>query len=240
MGWEPSAPAPAFPECRRIGAGSPVVEQPGATSDRAAHEAFARYVLPELDVLARVATSITRRPADAEDLVQDTLLRAYRSIEGFDGRHPRAWLLTIMRNAEVNRNRRRRPELLDDPDLALGRLADASSRSGRGPEEIVLGAQFDGVVADAFLALPDKFRRALELVDLDGLTYAEAAGMLGVPEGTVMSRVHRGRKRIRVRLGAPRPRAPEKVDDVMRRRRSDTAGCFEVRASAAGVSRRRD
>ncbi len=185
------------------------MEQPRETSDRAAHDAFAQYVLPELDVLARVATSITRRPADAEDLVQDTLLRAYRSIEGFDGRHPRAWLLTIMRNAEVNRTRRRRPELLDDPDVALGRLAAVPSAGSRAPEDIVVGDQFDGVVADAFGALPDKFRRALELIDLDGLTYAEAAHVLDVPEGTVMSRVHRARKRIRVRLAA-RGLAPRK------------------------------
>jgi RNA polymerase sigma-70 factor, ECF subfamily len=178
------------------------VEQPREESDRAAHDAFARFVLPELEVLARVATSITRRPADAEDLVQDTLLRAYRSIEGFDGRHPRAWLLTIMRNAEVNRTRRRRPELLRDPDVELGRLAAAPSGAGQAPEDILVGEVFDGAVADAFGALPEKFRRVLELVDLDGLTYAEAAQVLAVPEGTVMSRVHRARKRIRVRLAA--------------------------------------
>lgn len=68
-------------------------------------EAFARYVLPEIDVLYRVARSITRHDADAEDLVQDTMLRAFRSIDRFDGRHPRAWLLTIMRNAQINRVR---------------------------------------------------------------------------------------------------------------------------------------
>ena len=92
---------------------------PSGAADRtetaAADAAFARYVTPELDVLYRVALSITRKPADAEDLVQDTLLRAYRSIERFDGRYPRAWLLTIMRNAQINRVRRKRPELLREP-----------------------------------------------------------------------------------------------------------------------------
>uniref|UniRef100_UPI003752473E RNA polymerase sigma factor n=1 Tax=Ilumatobacter sp. TaxID=1967498 RepID=UPI003752473E len=78
--------------------------------------AFERYVLPEIEVLLRVAHSLTRNHAEAEDLVQDTLLRAYRGIDGFDGRHPRAWLLTILRNTHINRNRRRRPELLRDPD----------------------------------------------------------------------------------------------------------------------------
>ncbi|MGH9268240.1 MAG: sigma factor, partial [Acidimicrobiales bacterium] len=79
--------------------------------------AFDRHVVPEIEVLLRVARTIVSRPADAEDLVQETLLRAYRGIKSFDGRHPRAWLLTIMRNAHVNSVRRRRPELLDDPDL---------------------------------------------------------------------------------------------------------------------------
>ena len=73
---------------------------------------FNEYVVPELDVLYRVAYSITRNKTDAEDLVQDTMLRAYRAIERFDGRYPRAWLLTIMRNAQINRVRRKRPELL--------------------------------------------------------------------------------------------------------------------------------
>ncbi|MGH4024005.1 MAG: sigma factor, partial [Pseudonocardiaceae bacterium] len=67
------------------------------------HKAFAEYVLPEVDVLYRVACALTSQPADAEDLVQETLLRAFRFIDRFDGQHPRAWLLTILRNAEHNR-----------------------------------------------------------------------------------------------------------------------------------------
>jgi RNA polymerase sigma-70 factor (ECF subfamily) len=178
------------------------VEQPKTSEDDARRAAFARYVVPELEVLTRVATSITRRPVDAEDLVQDTLLRAFRSIDRFDGAHPRAWLLTIMRNAEVNRNRRRRPELLHDPDSTLEQLAATPTGPGQRPEDIVLGDQFDDAVAAAFAALPEKFRQVLALVDLDGLSYAEAAEILGVPEGTVMSRVHRGRTKIRHRLTA--------------------------------------
>jgi len=173
-----------------------------AAGHEARSAAFAQYVVPELEVLARVATSITRRPADAEDLVQDTLLRAYQAIDRFDGAHPRAWLLTIMRNAEINRNRRRRPELMNDPETELNRLAATPGAPGDTPEEIVLGEQFDDVVATAFFGLPEKYRRVLELIDLDGLSYAEAANVLGIPEGTVMSRAHRGRKRIRDRLGA--------------------------------------
>ncbi|MGH3627771.1 MAG: RNA polymerase sigma factor, partial [Sciscionella sp.] len=78
---------------------------------RTAEQAFAAHVLPEIDLLYRVARSITGQQADAEDLVQDTLLRAYRAIGSFDGKHPRAWLLTILRNTERNRHRRQRPGL---------------------------------------------------------------------------------------------------------------------------------
>ncbi|MCU0271208.1 MAG: sigma-70 family RNA polymerase sigma factor [Acidimicrobiales bacterium] len=163
------------------------------------HAAFARYVLPEVDVLYRVARSLTRHDADAEDLVQDTMLRAFRSIERFDGRHPRAWLLTILRNAQVNRVRRRRPGLLDDPDDGTDRrLADTAA----GPEDLVVQRRFDAVVEDAYLALPEDFRAVIDLVDLAGLSYAEAAAVLEIPQGTVMSRLHRGRKRIREALAA--------------------------------------
>lgn len=172
-------------------------------------EAFSTYVLPEIDVLLRVALSMTDRRVDAEDLVQDTLLRAWRSIDTFDGRHPRAWLLTVLRNAEVNRHRRRRPELLGNPDAAVDRVTtdDGSSASA---EEIVVDRTFEAVVDDALAALPGKFRQVVLLVDVHGLTYAETASLLAIPEGTVMSRLHRGRKDIRGRLAraglAPRRR----------------------------------
>ncbi|NUR05209.1 MAG: sigma-70 family RNA polymerase sigma factor [Streptomyces sp.] len=171
-----------------------------ADPDARRRQAFAEHVLPEVEVLLRVAMTLTAQPADAEDLVQDTLLRAYRSVDRFDGRHPRAWLLTIMRNAEVNRHRRRRPHLLDDPDTDLDRLAVADPQAA--PEELVIGEVFDEVVDAAFAELPDKHRQVVRLVDVDGLSYGEAAQLLGVPEGTVMSRLHRARKRIRIRLAA--------------------------------------
>jgi RNA polymerase sigma-70 factor, ECF subfamily len=163
-------------------------------------EAFTRYVLPEVEVLLRVALSRTRNAADAEDLVQDTLLRAYRAIGGFDGSHPRAWLLTILRNAQVNRVRRRRPSLLRNPDagqrLEEGRDAIPSA------EAIVVGQAFDATVEEALGRLPARFRHVVELVDIDGLSYQDAADALGVPVGTVMSRLHRARHRIRTRLTA--------------------------------------
>ncbi|MGI9606123.1 MAG: RNA polymerase sigma factor [Acidimicrobiales bacterium] len=162
---------------------------------------FDQYVVPELDVLYRVANSITRNPTDAEDLVQDTLLRAYRAIERFDGRYPRAWLLTIMRNAQVNRVRRKRPELMKDPDETLSRVAD-DSPDGVDAETQVLDGEFSAPIENALASLPHKFLRVVELVDLHQLTYQEAADALGIPVGTVMSRLHRARRNIRKHLEA--------------------------------------
>lgn len=180
----------------------PSVSPSPAIERRVTDDPFARYVLPELDVLGRVAMSLTRNHADAEDLVQETLLRAHRAIDRFDGRHPRAWLLTILRNTHINSVRKRRPELLRDPDDAERLVASGAADGGVSTEERVVADAFDSEVALAFRALPDKFRHVVELVDLGGLSYQEAADTLGVPIGTVMSRLHRGRKRIRDHLAS--------------------------------------
>ena len=159
-------------------------------------EAFRRHVTPELGILLHVARTMSKGEHDAEDLVQETLLRAFRSIESFDGRHPRAWLFTIMRNAQINRTRRRRPELLDDPRDA----ENASDDNAALPEDLVEGRLFRAAVVAALATLPRRMREVVELVDMDGLTYPEAATALGVPVGTVMSRLHRARRRIRDHL----------------------------------------
>lgn len=160
---------------------------------------FEQHVLPYLDILLRVALALTRNYADAEDLVQDTLLRAYRSIDRFDGRYPRAWLLTILRRAHINRNRRQRPTLVADQDAALRELA-ATSDGSDDPERLVVDNKFDGAVADAFYALPESFRQVVELVDISGLGYQEAATVVSIPIGTVMSRLHRARIRMKKQL----------------------------------------
>lgn len=162
---------------------------------------FQEYVVPEIDVLFRVAYSITRNKADAEDLVQDTMMRAYRAIERFDGKYPRAWLLTIMRNAQVNRVRRKRPELMHDPDETMARVADESAE-GADAESQLMDQEFEAPIESALAALPVKFRSVVELVDLNELSYQEAADALGVPVGTVMSRLHRARRNIRAHLEA--------------------------------------
>ena len=160
---------------------------------------FNEYVVPELEVMYRVAYSITRNSADAEDLVQDTLLRAYRVIERFDGRYPRAWLLTIMRNAQLNRVRRKRPELMRDPDEQMARMADESADAADA-ETQVIDQTLAAPIELALNSLSEKFRTVVELVDINELSYKEAAEVLDIPVGTVMSRLHRARRNIRQHL----------------------------------------
>lgn len=175
--------------------GHPVTMQ----SDQERSEAFDRYVVPELGVLYRVALTLTREPHEAEDLVQDTVIKAFRAMHQFDGAHPRAWLMTILRNTHINRNRRRRPGLLRDPE-ALDALVDQRSTQGVSAEETVLEGRFEAVVEAALQRLSSDHLRVILLVDVDGLTYQEAADVLAVPRGTVMSRLHRARARIRADL----------------------------------------
>lgn len=182
---------------RKDAAVPPSLGQVSTTQD----QRFRELVLPELDVLLRVARRLTRDVANAEDLVQDTLVLAYRAIDRFDGRHPRAWLLTILRNRFLNDVRRVRPDLLD-AEVAQqlpGRGVDARID---GTEHQALAAEFDPLVREAVGTLSTNHRAVVALVDLDGLSYQEAADLLRVPIGTVMSRLHRARGRIRAQLEA--------------------------------------
>lgn len=164
-------------------------------------EAFRRYVVPELEVLYGVAMRLTRNPHDAEDVVQETLLRAYRAIDRFDGRYPRAWLLTILRNTNINRARKRTPDLLRDEQRTLGALPTPGpdGREG-GAAETALARIPDDTIVDALRRLSDDHRAVVALVDIDGLSYRETADLLDIPIGTVMSRLHRARKKLRTRL----------------------------------------
>ena len=158
-------------------------------------------MIPEIPLLLRAARAMTAQPSDAEDLVQDVLVRAYRACDRFDGAFPRSWLLTIMRNTHITRGRQWRPLLLLDPDgrdeARAGLPGETMSRS---PEDIVLAETMDPVIVEALDALPGTFRAVVTLVDLHGLSYAETARLLAIPEGTVMSRLHRARRRIRDRI----------------------------------------
>jgi RNA polymerase sigma-70 factor (ECF subfamily) len=158
---------------------------PESTAQR--QHAFRVYVEPEIEVLLRVARTLTGSWADSEDLVQDTLVRAYRGIGGFDGAHPRAWLLTILRHTCLNSHRRQqRP--------AFG-AATAPS-----PEQTLTDRVLDDGIEAAVADLDPKFRTVLLLIDVDQLTYAEVADLLAIPVGTVMSRLSRARDRVRHQL----------------------------------------
>lgn len=167
----------------------------GADEDRDAK--FRRYVMPEIDVMLRVARRMTANNADAEDLVQETLMRAYRGIDGFDGRYPRAWVLTILRNTLYSQSRKRSPLLLYDQDAQLATVEARGADGRTGPEETVLSQRADAALETAVADLPAKFRDIVTLVDVDGLSYREAADVLDIPIGTVMSRLHRARRRLR-------------------------------------------
>ncbi len=171
---------------------SSVVATPEANAEK-----FSVHVQPHIPLLYATAHTLTRNSTDAEDLVQDTLLRAFRAIERFDGAYPKAWLLTILRNTNINRGQKKKPFLFDNPDDPSADIADEVT-----PEDIIVEPIFDHAVQTALDELPPAFRAVVDLVDVGGLSYAEAAGILDIPVGTVMSRLHRGRGRIRKRLSS--------------------------------------
>ena len=171
-------------------------------------EQFAELAMPYMDALYSAALRMTRNPSDAEDLVQETYLRAYRGFPGFqEGTNLKAWLYKILTNTFINiyRAKKRRPEQVDLDDTEdfylyrkLGGLEAVESQ--RTPETEVLDQMPEAVVKDALEALPEQFRMAVLLADVEGFSYKEIAEITDVPIGTVMSRLHRGRKQLQKRL----------------------------------------
>ncbi len=171
------------------------------SADAERRRAFGEVVEPEIEVMLRVARSITGSAADAEDLVQEALVRAFRAVDRFDGRHPRAWLLTIVRNTNANMHRRRRPVTVDDWELIHTSRPAFGAAQVAGAEDAYVDQELDEALQDAVDDLDPRFRAALVLVDVHDLSYAEAAAVLDVPVGTVMSRLSRARNRVRTALG---------------------------------------
>lgn len=176
---------------------------------------FSDQAMEFMPALYSAAMRMTRNPADAEDLVQETYLKAYRAFAGFqEGTNLKAWLYRILTNTYINayRARQRRPEQSDIEDVEdlylyrrLGGLEAASI--GRSAEEEVLEHFTDDVVKGAVESLPDQFRIAVLLADVEGFSYKEIAEITDVPIGTVMSRLHRGRRALQkalVELGEQR------------------------------------
>ena len=171
--------------------------------------------------LYTAALRMTRNPADAEDLVQETYLKAYRAFNSFtEGTNLKAWLYRILTNTYINtyRAKKRRPEESDVDDLEnfylyrrLGGLEGA--QAGRSAEDEVLDRFTESEVKEAIESLPEQFRMAVLLGDVEGFSYKEIAEILDVPIGTVMSRLHRGRRALQKRLydfGRQRGLVPER------------------------------
>lgn len=169
---------------------------------------FTEQTAPFMSQLYAAALRMTRNRADAEDLVQDTYLRAYRGFENFqDGTNLKAWLYRILTNSFINtyRAKKRRPtesDLDQTEDWAIyqrvGGLEAVAANAT--PEAEVIDAMPDDVVKAALESIPENFRLAVILCDIEEFSYKEIAEILGVPIGTVMSRIHRGRKLLHQRL----------------------------------------
>jgi RNA polymerase sigma-70 factor (ECF subfamily) len=172
-------------------------------ADQADFETDAMEYAPQL---YSAALRMTRNPADAEDVVQETFLKAYRAYGTFTaGTNLKAWLYRILTNTYINKYRKqqRRPsevELGELQDIYLFKRVGEHSGASRSAEEDMLDEFVDEDIIEALESLPDNFRMPVLLADVEGFSYKEIAEMLDIPIGTVMSRLHRGRKALQRKL----------------------------------------
>jgi RNA polymerase sigma factor (sigma-70 family) len=167
---------------------------------------FERAILPHLDAAYNVARWLTRNDHDAEDVVQEAYLRAFRFFGGFHGVDGRAWLLTIVRNTANTWLTKNRPP---EPTVAFDE--EKYSRSPvRSPEAALVQAEDTELLHRAIEELPREFREVIVLRELEGLSYKEIAGITAVPLGTVMSRLARARERLEQRLARHKNEEPKR------------------------------
>jgi RNA polymerase sigma-70 factor, ECF subfamily len=170
---------------------------------RTSQSDFEREVMPHLQALYGVALRMTKSEGDAEDLVQDAILRAYRFWDGFEaGSNCRAWLMRILTNVFRNRYREkaREQEILGEAEVSSANVGQFVGAAPRDAESALFGRMLSRDVEKALETLPPEFRLPVILADLEDLSYKEIADIMECPAGTVMSRLYRGRKMLQKQL----------------------------------------